>query len=355
MKKGCVLICLALLLDSACKKAGSQDQKNPGVSDSVVLESESASEVRSVLIIHGSDVWVRDAPITGEVIMKLQGGDSCNVVGHGVRDTIRDIPGWWYKIEFQGKPGWVFGSQTSWKDRAELTIEPAKSILANDDSNAVAALIDISPRKVWQRLLSDRLQVCSDKPRTRGDEENFSVFECELGPDSVLVVRRWDDFDEWYSETYRYQVDTVLNLWISGVEGRNGSGSYIPKSIVGCHFENWQLNGIIDGHLEDWIVVNRDTTFLAFVAGWARGNEGQDLVDLWAFSKKLRTLTKLQSIPLPMWFDHPDNEAITHLESAKFTFEDDRILMTIHKMRSVDLIYEWHSSSGLFEELPLQQ
>jgi hypothetical protein len=67
------------------------------------------------LIINGKDIWVRDLPTTGKVVMKLNEGNKCKVLEKGKSETIRGISDFWYKIEFEGKQGWVFGSQTSLK------------------------------------------------------------------------------------------------------------------------------------------------------------------------------------------------------------------------------------------------
>ena len=68
------------------------------------------------LTIHGKDIWIRDSPRTGKVIMKLNEGDVCKEMGNEefrFPDIIRGKADIWMEIEFNGKPGWVFGSQTS--------------------------------------------------------------------------------------------------------------------------------------------------------------------------------------------------------------------------------------------------
>lgn len=65
------------------------------------------------LWINGNDIWVRDAPSTGQVVMKLKSGDKCRILEKGKTQTIKDKTDVWYKIDFNGKVGWVFGSQTS--------------------------------------------------------------------------------------------------------------------------------------------------------------------------------------------------------------------------------------------------
>ncbi|MFC2080447.1 hypothetical protein ACFLRQ_03125 [Bacteroidota bacterium] len=70
---------------------------------------------KDTLTIEGKDIWIRDYPATGEVIMKLNTGDACVILEKGELAVIRDNVDYWYKIEFDGKEGWVYGSQTSKK------------------------------------------------------------------------------------------------------------------------------------------------------------------------------------------------------------------------------------------------
>jgi hypothetical protein len=64
------------------------------------------------LIIHGKDIWVRDLPSTGKVVLKLNEGDKCKILEKGKMEILKGRPDYWYKIEFNKLEGWVFGSQT---------------------------------------------------------------------------------------------------------------------------------------------------------------------------------------------------------------------------------------------------
>jgi len=75
--------------------------------------SEEVDEQPSTLIIHGKDIWVRSEPKTGQVVMKLNEGNTCQIKEKGEFQLIKGSPDYWYKIQFDGKEGWVFGSQTS--------------------------------------------------------------------------------------------------------------------------------------------------------------------------------------------------------------------------------------------------
>ena len=76
------------------------------------------SGVRDTLYIVGNNIWVRDIPETGKVIFKLSEGDMCFVLEKGKEQVIRGNKDYWYKIEHKGKTGWVYGSQSSIKQKA---------------------------------------------------------------------------------------------------------------------------------------------------------------------------------------------------------------------------------------------
>jgi len=69
------------------------------------------------IAITGKNIWVRSEPSTGEVVMKLNDGDTCRLLEKGKREIVKGIEDNWYKIKFHDKAGWVFGSQTSFRDK----------------------------------------------------------------------------------------------------------------------------------------------------------------------------------------------------------------------------------------------
>ncbi|WP_299315423.1 hypothetical protein [uncultured Aquimarina sp.] len=52
--------------------------------------------------------------------MKLNTGDTCLVLKKSVSQVIRGNRDFWYQIDYKGKKGWVFGSQTSIKQKASI-------------------------------------------------------------------------------------------------------------------------------------------------------------------------------------------------------------------------------------------
>ncbi|PKV49174.1 hypothetical protein ATE84_1191 [Aquimarina sp. MAR_2010_214] len=79
----------------------------------------------TTLVITGDNIWVREYPKTGEVVFTLNDGEVCRVLEKGEEQIIRGNRDFWYKIEHSSKIGWVFGSQTSIRQNADLkSFEP---------------------------------------------------------------------------------------------------------------------------------------------------------------------------------------------------------------------------------------
>lgn len=67
------------------------------------------------VLIEGNNIWVRETPKTGRVVMKLNDGDRCILLDSTSMDTIRGFIDRWYKIVHDNDTGWVYGSQTNIK------------------------------------------------------------------------------------------------------------------------------------------------------------------------------------------------------------------------------------------------
>jgi len=99
-------------------KTKTEKDKDKKTEESEIIKSE------NILVIKGKDIWIRNKPISGKVIMKLNTGDTCNILEMTNEDQVRDMFDYWYKIEFEGKTGWVFGAQTNKKSREIHDIVP---------------------------------------------------------------------------------------------------------------------------------------------------------------------------------------------------------------------------------------
>lgn len=118
-----------LVLIISCKDMATKNTDSANTTDS--SQTTNIQSNSDILLIEGDDVWVRSVPTTGDVIMKLHNGSACKVLEKGRKETINGNPDFWYKIEFEGKEGWVFGSQTNLKSQQIQEIAP--DILTEND------------------------------------------------------------------------------------------------------------------------------------------------------------------------------------------------------------------------------
>ncbi len=113
-----IFICLSFI---ACKNKNNDNDDNDKKTDTVYInENQNKKDQKQYLTIKGTQIWIRSKPKTGEVIMKLDEGTKCKILEKGEEQTINGIKDFWYKIEYNGKTGWVFGSQTSLKQSANI-------------------------------------------------------------------------------------------------------------------------------------------------------------------------------------------------------------------------------------------
>ena len=110
------------------------------------LSNNTSQEVlESTLIIDGDNIWIRSEPRTGDVVFTLDAGTICKVLERGEEQTIRENTDYWYKIEYNGKTGWVFGSQTSIKQNPpegfDDFLEKFISVLTNNDNEGIKKLV----------------------------------------------------------------------------------------------------------------------------------------------------------------------------------------------------------------------
>ena len=105
VKQAYILIVTLILILCGCKD-GNQSIKNKEP-NSVIKKIE--------LNIEGDNIWVRDIPKRGNVVMKLNQGDRCVIIDTSELDTIKGAIDYWYKIKYNDTIGWVFGSQTNIK------------------------------------------------------------------------------------------------------------------------------------------------------------------------------------------------------------------------------------------------
>lgn len=85
------------------------------------IDTLSTKQIEQSLTITGNQIWVRSKPIDGEVVMKLDSGNVCKILEKGQEQTINGYTDFWYKIQYNNKQGWIFGSQTSKNQNPNIT------------------------------------------------------------------------------------------------------------------------------------------------------------------------------------------------------------------------------------------
>ncbi len=107
---------ITIFIISCNNKTSDKTSSNDSLKSAVeqIKSTEITSEVKKeeYLIIHGKDIWVRDVPTTGKVVIKLNEGDKCQILEKGKLESVKGRPDYWYKVNFYNNQGWVFGSQT---------------------------------------------------------------------------------------------------------------------------------------------------------------------------------------------------------------------------------------------------
>ena len=91
--------------------------------------------------IIGNSIWVRSSPRNGAVIMKLNNNTECKIIGNCCEETIGGKKSLWYKIEYNGKTGWVFGSQLQLINKAN-NVEKKSSNPTNSGGTGWAVIND---------------------------------------------------------------------------------------------------------------------------------------------------------------------------------------------------------------------
>ncbi|MBN2892042.1 MAG: SH3 domain-containing protein [Bacteroidales bacterium] len=126
MKK-LIYVLMILMVFYSCKNKTNKEEDNSKIN--TVQDIESNPEVEYLSIV-GDQIWVRSEPSTGDVVLKLDNGTKCILLEKGEKQTIKGVTDFWYKIEYDGKEGWVFGSQTS------VSQNIAEKVVQGDDLEA---------------------------------------------------------------------------------------------------------------------------------------------------------------------------------------------------------------------------
>lgn len=113
------------------KNQSNQLEQQEIINNPVPNFTKKLPETEKKLVINGDNIWVRNTPSNGDVVMNLNKGDSCLIITKCCFEEIRGFGDYWYNIKHKGQEGWVFGSQTN------LTITAPENELDCDDCHIV--------------------------------------------------------------------------------------------------------------------------------------------------------------------------------------------------------------------------
>lgn len=110
------------------KKSTSSKEKVADQIDSYPKKSQTSDNMIAKII--GDNILVKSSPTNGDVVMYLENNTEVKLLGYCCNETIRDNYNYWYKIDIDGKRGWVFGSQLRFIDKKfdKLKTPPKKEI-----------------------------------------------------------------------------------------------------------------------------------------------------------------------------------------------------------------------------------
>jgi len=158
-----------------------------------------------ILVIEGKDIWVREYPTDGEVILKLNTGDECKILKKGKEETIKGVTDYWYKIDYNGEIGWVFGSQGSLKYKKESTEIKKASEKIEIEFKLVAENKKLTDNIIFD-LLSKHYEVIPEnylneenpkiKPKIEIDSKQFFI---ENDIEKVFIISGFKNLNQCHS------------------------------------------------------------------------------------------------------------------------------------------------------------
>lgn len=175
------------------------------------------------LTIEGNQIWVRTAPKTGEVVMKLNDGVVCEVLQKGEAHIIRGHKDYWYKIEHEGKTGWVFGAQTS-----------IKRIATVDD---LERFLDFFLKTYYYGNNLEKLIVTKNWKTSHFMHKEIGVFRM-YNPGAACILFGWQNkgYDE--DKFLNYQVPKKSNITFFANKQPNGGFCETTQDADGVYYKS---------------------------------------------------------------------------------------------------------------------
>jgi len=186
MRKIILFIFISAIVISCNEKTKKDNtENNDSVSVANNIGNSDAVSADIFLYIEGNQIWVREEPKNGDVVLKLDDGTKCKVIEKGEEQIINGVKDYWYKIEYEGTKGWVFGSQTSLK-----------------------ATDDVDENEQIENLFEDLFQ--NIKSQNYAELKNYFV------DDSVFVIYNPGAICVYTNEYYKKGLDYLKNIQYNG-------------------------------------------------------------------------------------------------------------------------------------------
>ncbi len=160
------------------------------------------------LIVEVDNAWVREYPSDGKVIANLRYGTECTVIKKDKKERVNGKTDYWYKIKFDDKEGWIFGSQTSLGRKLRNYSIPEKlaidSNLKNGMCDGMQCLVDEFYPIGWSD--NEKYFAWIEEPKSDAEPGyNFTIKIQDMVDDKIVWnlsfreshLKNWDGVDRY--------------------------------------------------------------------------------------------------------------------------------------------------------------
>jgi hypothetical protein len=346
---------LLVLFITGCSSQLSNASKDID-SSQITIDTVAKVNARSeqFLTIHGKDIWVRDWSSTGAVVMTLNAGDRCRVVQRGKFERIGRDGDFWYQIEFQGKQGWVFGSQTDWKMEpfffygswcGDIYVPHPLNLKGNPIQGA-------TPELAWNSLRARMQAICAvGEAITDEDKERFSAISMEGeffgngSRDFSFVAGCVDGYDKF---DFHFKLDTLHHIWLTPVDLVDGSGTFRSMTLLWGQYDSWEFSSLLAGEAVDRVRLEDGRYLFAFRAKRWTPLAGADRLMVYVLEPHWQDLGLLSEMDLGPWSAEVEDMP-KELVSIKLLVRQSRWGVSIQRKGEAALFRWWDSSKDRWE------
>ncbi len=74
---------------------------------------ETKDDYPKELVVNVERVWMLNTPLSDDLSYQLAAGDRCEILSRDKKMILHGMEDYWYKVKFNEKTGWIFGSETN--------------------------------------------------------------------------------------------------------------------------------------------------------------------------------------------------------------------------------------------------